>query len=179
MDTNLPTTFAISCPKGIGQSLNLDIGDNKVVQAQSVCLGVKFSQEILNKISGKSVSTLLECSSEFSMFDVSTTILIQTFECCFPLIDVGKQLTKFVNVDGTLENKRFIIRFGLQIRIRISPLYLPLRSLSNIPIIILHASSLKLLQFPLTRASDKLSQVICPVWFLSTALNHWAVCGST
>merc|ERR1740128_719965 len=52
-------------------------------------------------------------------------------------------------------------------------------SKSNISIIILQASSLKLLQFPLTRARCSSLASICPLLSVSTALNHCATWGST
>ena len=58
-------------------------------------------------------------------------------------------------------------------------LMVPDLSLSNILIIILHASSLKWLMFPLTKALCNSFASICPLLSWSTAWNHWAIWGST
>ena len=99
----------------ISQPLDLNTGHNKVVQGHLSCSLIILQQQILqtkglksihmtrpdlNKGGAEPISHLCECLAEFSLLNESTPVLVNCLKHSLPLVDVGKQSSKLMDVDG-------------------------------------------------------------------------------
>merc|ERR1719507_1898462 len=89
----------VATSERVSEPLDLNTGNDEIVQSHPPGFLVIFQQQILDKCGTEPISHLSESLSEFCHFYESTPILVNCLKHPFPLIDVREEGTKLMDVD--------------------------------------------------------------------------------
>ena len=82
------------------QSLDVDTNNYEVVQRQLTGLRVVLGQEVLDECRSKPVAHLLQSLAQFCLLYEAAAVSVNTLEQTLPLVDVGKQTGKLLQVEA-------------------------------------------------------------------------------
>merc|ERR1719430_1505469 len=90
----------VATSERISEPLDLNTSNNEVVQGHSPCFLIILQQQILDKGGAEPVPHLGECLGELSLLNIPTSVLINCLKHPLPLVDVRKQGSELMDVDG-------------------------------------------------------------------------------